>query len=132
VLSIALLVYLLFSIYAIFSVNQELDQAKATLGEITENLEDGFETVLVNPKKWVIIYYEDEGLIGNCVENCLCVCEAKKLLEVLKTQEQKCGIGKTGVCESVENIELDIPIKIDEPVGIEITKVGDNYVIQEN
>jgi len=121
VLSLALLLYLLLSLYGIFQGEEDVKEAEATIDriiEIANGLEEGSEGsfILLEPKGE--LSYSGEGK-AECSGSCLCIDISRRLRDV-------------DFCKRAEGAVLEGTIKIDDPVDITITKgVGGNYVISQ-
>ena len=79
-LCLFLLIYLAVSLYQIFITKSELEQARATLGDITgkiNTLEEGknSEYLITAPKNWIIISFRsEENNDNNNFLSELCIC----------------------------------------------------------
>lgn len=136
VVCIGILLFFLFSIYSMFSSKTNLQRASSTLSELSNKMSvltaDGEEInyVLLNPKNWVLIYFEGiSPLLTQCSGNkCLCLCEEKGTI-FNRDQMKLCE--ENGRCLAVENkVNIDpSPIKIKPPMDILIKKEGAEYKI---
>ena len=142
VLCIALLIYLLFAIYSIFTSSSEIGQAKASLDIVVQGIgiassgsEGEFNTVITEPSSWLILYYSAENVRRplRCGSNaCICMCKEKGMLD-LKDQEEICDSESDGTCAiTSNNVEIaGQSLKIEEAVDILIKKEGAKIVISK-
>jgi hypothetical protein len=137
VLCIALLLYLLVAIFGVFS-SQKSEQAKATLQEISDGADvvasenTPYETILYEPKGWVLGYYANR--LGSCPEQCLCLCEPESDWILWgATQLAKCNDKTTGACLRINGISLKTPFQITTniPVKIKITQENGKYILEK-
>ena len=116
IFSIILLIYLLVNIYSSFQEKSKIDQAKASLERINENVfsvsQSGVEKlfVLTSPKDWIFTYFGSDNLKPKFCQgrNCLCICEKEGYFS---NQLEKCE--SKGFCNIAENkiiFESDIVI----------------------
>ncbi len=114
VISIGLLVYLAFSLYGIFIKDTRLEQAEATLNQISDYIKSAQEDeetkyMILNPKEWYVVFYDaEEEMPGSCKEkNCLCFCS--------ENTKESC---EQGVCKGFdENIKL-MTIAFDDNINL--------------
>ena len=151
VLSIGLLLGLSVAVYGIFTKEPQIKQAKATLTEIkniVENLEGGgsYKFLLESPMDWYLVYFEDGGYKSKlvegvdyeiasyrprwtippakCSENCLCVCpmENKQTGEWAEGMVENIVCDK-GICEKIEDKKIEKGKDIVEGIKIEINEI---------
>lgn len=148
-IGIALLVYLLISIYYTSVHDQELNQAKATTGrlkEIIQRVEAGAiqseKITDVTPDSWYFFsFVGGEKKPNSCVgQNCLCICEKVSYdnVNVLGIQFAKdrqlteCDSG--GVCITISNLNKFQTFKIKNPkdggTDVEVLKISGNIGIR--
>ena len=143
ILCILLLIFLAYSLYSSFNSNRNLEVAQANLDKIVEGMkvadkEGKFETILVEPKDWIIFSnsINPENLKPNEQEicytkkYCLCICGGSSM------GIHRCGDKTKTVCrafdEKIEfqsngNEALFFEIK---PTQISIEKKDGGYVIK--
>ncbi|MBU2562622.1 MAG: hypothetical protein KKF68_03105 [Nanoarchaeota archaeon] len=115
VIGICLLLYLLFSLYGIFTYKTPVEQAKATLENIENkiiNLEEGEEDkyVIEGPKNWFIYTYERDFPALCEGKNCLCACPEKN--------KEMCG--EEGVCKSFEQEIHLVTAILDDNIDLKV------------
>ncbi len=106
VMGILILIYLIVSLYSMFSDKDKLEQAKANLDYIKTfekpSAENNGKTIfpLLTPEGWILFTYhfETDGEVG-CAGDCLCICPEEGWFS---TQEEKCKGG--GVCQEFAGI----------------------------
>ena len=111
---IGFLVYLLFSIYYSSRDSHDLEQAKATLDYLIQNIEfQSTEVQIFNPENLYLISWPFEGQIpSSCSnmgwQNCLCICDDSKECDewVCKETPKKTVVFDKG---------QQIPLKIEDP-----------------
>lgn len=131
VISLVLLLYLLFSIYSSFTTNKNILAAEGVIDKLKEGrdiaLERGsFSYTITSPKNWEIVPYS-EAFVGNCIGNCICICEKEGFID---SQLKKCSSKKTGLCDNLE-IKLEGNLNIKSGIDIEIKKEGGDYVLKK-
>jgi hypothetical protein len=127
VLSLALLIYLLVSLYGIFQGDEDLEKAEDLLKEIILKLGTTLPTVgtydmiLIEPKG-TLAYFPDGQSGADCARNCFCIEVDRGLLKK-----------NDYVCKYADSIVLEEPIKIDGPTDIRITfkKEGYEFVFEK-
>lgn len=137
IMSIGLLLVLAASMYGIFSKKSEIEQARATLKQITEtmnNLKEGEQKtfLLESPKSWVLIYY-GKDINGNLDFRMPQLCKGKNCLCICNYQGQNPDCDSFGVCENLENIQKTSEISFGVVVDIKnifISKSGGNILIE--
>ena len=83
VISILFLILFIIFLYNNFSKNEELDQAKASLEYLIEQINSGnTQAEIYNPKEWAIVSFSGVDLPDQCSklgwESCLCICDPAK------------------------------------------------------
>ena len=138
-IGIALLVYLLASLYFSNVDQKRLVQAESTLDILSghiNNFQYNSSYVgkidLVTPWKWTIFSYVGSELKPNqcAFENCICICEDVNeeflfgIIVLDDRQEKECS--EDGACLIVKNLDefADIYIGRDPPLNLMITKEG--------
>ncbi len=91
VICIVLLIYLSVSLYGIMIGKHEVEQASATLGDISGKLEvEGtYNYLITSPKNWVLVSYPNEN------RTCICPAENDEV-----TQKSRCLTA--GTCKSLK------------------------------
>jgi len=108
---IIVLIILGVKIYGVFQNKSALEQATAALSEIVSKAEGLSEAnpsadyLLVNPKLWTIIYYEEDMPESCGNKECLCIC---KIAREFSKSNLKNACQTNGVCKNVaKDISMD-------------------------
>ncbi len=124
VLCILLLMYLLVSLYSLFTSKNKLQQAEASLNSIIEKINlvnnKGVENkpLITQPEDWVF-FYDANGALTSCNgQYCLCICPKETWIT---GQLEKCN--DDGVCKnSPVSLTLKNKIKISGLSYVKIQK----------
>jgi len=108
VISLALLFYLLFTIYSSSQDNKQLKMAESTLNDLVEVMNRARDTneeqtiVLLEPSKWLLLgFSNDMNKPEECFGRCICVCTPnEKGFHVVSSEEDLCN--SLGVCKNMD------------------------------
>jgi len=129
VIGIALLVYLLVSIYYAGTNEKKERAARASIEAISSTLPQG-ELPEIQPFGWRLFSFVGEDDKPNsCInQNCLCICR-KTAINVFNRQIKQCD--KNTACLIVSNLKKFDEIKIERPLtGIKINETNGQIEIE--
>jgi type II secretory pathway pseudopilin PulG len=120
VICIAVLAYLIISIYFSSLNSDKLKQAQETLTGSSQSIESAINRVLssgksesfyiANPQSWYLFSFTDQKPNSCGGKNCICICDKVTIFYTIEKQITECS--DNGVCTSVEQLENFEPIEI--------------------
>lgn len=143
-IGIAILVYLLVSIYYTSVQDQKLNQAKDTISrikDIVQRVDAGAvlseKVTDVTPASWYVFSFVGSEVKPNsCVgQSCLCICDTPSFITKYWTSQiEKCD--SDGVCLNIKNLNKFKEFKINSPsdggTNIEISKSSGNIGVSNS